>query len=154
MRMRFRIGRKKYMFYPEDQFLDSWNSYITLVLLFTAIVAPIKVAFVEDETQIWHFINFIVDFSFLIDILVTFNSAFINEETLMIVDNRNLISITYLSGWFWIDVLSIIPFDLIANSQNNMNSMMKLLRISRMYKLIKLTRLIRMVKIIKNMSKV
>ena len=152
--MRYREGRKLYMFYPEDEFLDSWNSYITVALIFTSLVAPARVAFVQEETILWFWINFIVDFSFFIDIMVTFNSAIINEADYSIIDNRKQISLIYLTGWFWIDLLSIVPFDLIMQNANNMNSMVKIIRISRMYKLIKLTRLLKMIKIIKDRSKI
>ena len=45
--MRFRDGRKKYILYPEDDFVDRWNTYITFILIFTSLVAPARLAFVE-----------------------------------------------------------------------------------------------------------
>ena len=140
------------MFYPEDEFVDSWNTFITIILIFTSLSAPVKVAFITEETVSWIIVNFVVDFSFFIDIIITFNSAVINAE---IIDDRKIISCLYLSGWFWIDLLSIIPFDIIAHqANNNMNNMVKIIRISRMYKLVKLTRLLKMAKIIKDRSKI
>jgi len=53
-----------------------------------------------------------IDFCFLIDIVVIFNSAFYDDD-FAIVDNRSIISKKYLSGWFFIDVMTIIPFDTI-----------------------------------------
>ena len=55
-------------------------------------------------------VNHIIDFFFLIDIIITFNSEYINENYALVCD-RKVIAINYLKGWFFIDVLSILPFD-------------------------------------------
>ena len=64
------------MFYPEDQLLNKWNLLITLVLLFTSIVTPARIAFVDTDSGLWLTINLLVDVLFAIDILVVFNTAF------------------------------------------------------------------------------
>ena len=52
--------------------------------------------------------------------MINFNLAFTNEF-LEMIDTKKEISMNYLSGWFFIDLLSILPIDLIiiAFSQNN-----------------------------------
>lgn len=56
-----------------------------------------------------------------------------------------------------IDLLSIVPFDIIFSNLSSINgkstSMIRLARIGRMYKLVKLTRLLKMLKIIKDRSR-
>ena len=49
---------------------------------------------------------------FLLELIINFNTAFTNEAK-ELVDDRKRISIKYLSGWFIIDSVSIIPLDLI-----------------------------------------
>ena len=56
----------------------------------------------------------VIDSLFLIDIFVIFNSAFYRDEVELIED-RTTICCDYLKGWFIIDVVSILPFDLIFN---------------------------------------
>jgi hypothetical protein len=68
------------MFYPEDIKLDKWNLVITIVLLFTSIVTPARIAFVEDDNEVWQAINLIIDILFTIDIIVVFNSAYYTED--------------------------------------------------------------------------
>ena len=57
--------------------------------------------------------NFIIDFFFLVDMILTFYSAFY-DENLMIVDNKKQIAKRYLQGWFTIDLLAIIPFEYVT----------------------------------------
>ena len=67
--------------------------------------------------------------------------------------DRKRIAKFYLKGWFTVDLLSIIPFDLMVKSQaNNMTNLVRVTRVGKLYKLIKLTRLIRLLKVLKEKS--
>lgn len=56
--------------------------------------------------------NNAIDILFLCDMFVIFNSAFYDEESYKMTENRNEIACAYLKGWFIIDLVSILPFDL------------------------------------------
>jgi len=58
----------------------------------------------------------------------------------------------YLQGWFIIDFLSIVPFDLLI-SPGNLNDSIRIARIGRMYKLVKMIRLLRILKIVRDRAK-
>lgn len=60
-----------------------------------------------------------------------------------------MIAKEYLTGWFFIDLLAIVPFDLIMGGSSDMNSMVRFARLGRLYKLAKLTKLIRVFKMLK-----
>ena len=49
-------------------------------------------------------------------------------------------------GWFMIDFLAIVPFDIILNA-TQFNSLARVARVGRLYKLVKLSRLFRFLKI-------
>jgi hypothetical protein len=49
---------------------------------------------------------------FAIDTVLIFNTAFYDDNW-ELIDSRKLIAITYMKGWFLIDILAIVPFDLI-----------------------------------------
>ena len=70
-----------------------------------------------------------------------------------IVDDRSVIACRYAKGWFLIDIVAIIPFDvlikLFATASGNYNEMIRIARLGRLYKLVKITRLIRLVKLMK-----
>lgn len=87
---------------------------MTFVLLLTCVLTPLHIAFSdEDNEQKWmNVTNNAIDILFFFDMLVIFNSAFYDDEAFKMKDNRNEIAIAYLKGWFLIDLVSILPFDL------------------------------------------
>ena len=77
-------------------------------------VAPARVAFVTADSHYWIFINFTVDICFFIDMIIVFNSALYDSDFNIIQDRKEIANI-YLKGWFFIDLVSIIPFDFVMN---------------------------------------
>lgn len=56
--------------------------------------------------------NYTIDILFGLDILVNFNLAYENED-FVTIDDRSKIAKEYLKGWFAIDFLAIVPFDIV-----------------------------------------
>lgn len=55
---------------------------------------------------------------------------------------------TYLTSWFFVDVFSIIPFDLIFNNDsNNANRVTRFSRINKIYRLVRLAKTFRIFRI-------
>ena len=50
---------------------------------------------------------------FFIDVILTFNTAILDDTNWTIEDNRKLIAKEYLVGWFTVDVLACFPFGLL-----------------------------------------
>lgn len=147
--------------YPENSVKASWDNLITILLIFTCVITPYRIAFESVDTLGWSITNYTIDFLFLIDIFLNFNTAFYDDD-FGIIEDRWTISKQYLTGWFVIDVLAIFPFDLIANTQQRVdhasssaqvNEMVRLTRLGRMYKIIKLLRLVRVIKLQKKGEK-
>jgi len=77
------------------------------------LLTPFNIAFGQIEEPIgWVLVNFTIDFCFLVDIMVIFNSAYYDEE-FIIVEDRKMIAKEYITSWFTIDLLAILPFDYI-----------------------------------------
>jgi hypothetical protein len=76
--MKERDNRKAFMFYPEDPTKGNWDLFITIVLLWTCIATPARIAFEDGNTVEvgWETVKWIVDFLFLIDIVINFNTAY------------------------------------------------------------------------------
>jgi len=82
-RMIFREVKRAFILYPEDKPKVYWDVYITIILLFSCISTPYGIAFGEsDET-----FSYIIDFSFLIDIMIIMSSSYYDDEC-MIVEHR------------------------------------------------------------------
>ena len=57
-------------------------------------------------------INSFLDTFFFIDIIFNFNTAYY-DEYYAIEDKRNVIAKSYITSFFMIDLISIVPFDVI-----------------------------------------
>lgn len=147
-----RKNRKTCIVYPEDPLKSYWDMLITLILMITCITTPMDIAFSENNIGLSiDYFSFFIDAMFLIDIIFIFNTAFYNSD-MDIIDSRAAITKSYITGWFFIDFLAIVPFDIILNA-TQFNSMVRIARFGRLYKLVKLTRLLRVLKIFKEQNK-
>lgn len=108
-------GGKFCIFYPEERFTSVWESVISLILVFTSLATPVRIAFAEDESTAWEMLNYTVDILFLMDIIIAFNMAFFDEDNILIVE-RKMIAFHYVRTWFFLDLIAIIPFDLLSSS--------------------------------------
>lgn len=71
------------------------------------------------EYEGYKIFGIIVDLLFLVDIMVNFFSAYQMEDGFEQVDDRKTICINYIKGWFLIDIVAIIPFDIFIHSDVN-----------------------------------
>jgi hypothetical protein len=60
-----------------------------------------------------------MDFLFFIDVILTFNTAILDDNTWTVVDNYKTIASTYLKTWFVIDVLACFPFGLLNHGDHD-----------------------------------
>ena len=122
-----------------------WDLVTLLLLLFTAIVTPVEVAFME--TVLWSvlfLINRSVDCLFIFDIFLNFFVAIVDPEDGQLVFHHPTIVKEYLRGWFWIDVISVMPFDLVSLVfASDGVGKLKILRVLRLLRLMKLLRILR-----------
>lgn len=74
----------------------------------------------------------IIDCIFLVDMLLSFCSAYYNEVE-EVIDSRRLIVCGYLKSWFFIDLISILPIQHFLSESSNVNSLGQLAKIPRFY---------------------
>ena len=98
------------MIYPNYDWKRNWDALITLILLITCMITPYRLAFAGADPPFWLFVNIAVDLMFAIDIVLSFLTAYYTDEY-ELVDNRCKIAKNYLTSWFIIDFLAIIPFE-------------------------------------------
>ncbi|KAL1503237.1 hypothetical protein AB1Y20_011293 [Prymnesium parvum] len=133
-----------------------WDAVTALALVFTALVTPFEVALLDsNDVSTLFIVNRVVDMIFVIDIVLQF--FLITEKGTgaghqFLITHRD-ISINYLKGWFFIDVLSVgvSAFDIVIVMQGDASdlSRVKILRTVRVMRLIKLMRLLRASRIMK-----
>ena len=98
------------MIYPSNTAKQVWDMVVMLLLIYTAIFVPIKVCFLESSSDVQFIIDLVVDFLFLTDIVLTFNTALEDQQGIYIV-KRAKIAKAYCLGWFFIDFFTSIPSD-------------------------------------------
>lgn len=114
-RMRKVKDRKCCMCYPNDKLKVSWDILVTIVLIYSIFETPYTMAFssvtsdMEESTGSLVF-SYFIDCMFGADIIVSFISAYTNEEKVLI-DDRKMVAKQYVSGWFVIDLIATLPFD-------------------------------------------
>ncbi|KAF4796870.1 Potassium voltage-gated channel subfamily H member 7 [Turdus rufiventris] len=101
-----------------------WDWLILLLVIYTAIFTPYSAAFLLNDTEDrkrrecgyscspLNVVDLIVDIMFIIDILINFRTTYVNQNEEVVSDPAK-IAIHYFKGWFLIDMVAAIPFDLL-----------------------------------------
>ena len=98
------------MIYPNNSIKGNWDMLLTVILVFTCMVTPYRIAFVEYDDEAWTFLNTTIDIMFAVDMILCFLTAYYTEE-FELIEDRCVIAFTYMKSWFLIDVLAIFPFE-------------------------------------------
>ena len=142
--------KKNFIILPDSKFKKLWDSLIAIVILYSSICTPYKLAFIDSNSNREDVVDIIVDVLLGIDLVLNFFSAYYDSEE-NLVKSRKKIIIKYLKGWFAIDFISIFPFFLIINNNkaSSISRLSKVSKIPKIYKLLKLTKLLRITKMSK-----
>lgn len=153
---KFRVAkkgrRKRCLLQPEGWFRQLWDLIVLVILMYTALVVPFRVAFFSEVFwDGWTVCDFVLDGLFLTDVLLTFITVQVHDDGQRISD-RAVIACSYLKSWFWMDLLACIPFSLLDYYSSQLpikhgyNTMLRLLRLPRLYKLFRLARILKALK--------
>ncbi|XP_037496368.1 potassium channel AKT2/3 isoform X2 [Jatropha curcas] len=106
---------KGWIISPMDSRYRSWESFMVVLVAYSAWVFPFEVAFLNASSITGLYIaDNIVDLFFAVDIVLTFLVAYIDSRTQLLVRDRRKIAVRYLSTWFLMDVASTVPFELLG----------------------------------------
>jgi hypothetical protein len=81
-------------------------------------MSPFRIAFIDEDSEVWKVINWSIDIIFGIDIIVIFNTAYLDVD-FMLIHDRSVLATNYLKGWFSIDIIAILPFEIVMGEGNN-----------------------------------
>ena len=100
-----------------------------------------NIAFAIEQTTFMDIFNLCIDMLFMVDIVVSFRTTFINTKTGDEIWNPKMIGKRYvLGGRFWIDLLSSIPMDQFGSGDAAeflaAFGMLKLMRVTRISRII------------------
>jgi hypothetical protein len=98
----------------------------------------------------WVFLNLFLQLMFLTDIFVQCFSVVPSTRKKEAIIDRKLILINYCKTWMLIDIISIVPYDLIfhellyMSDEFNLGNAAKLLRLARFVRVFKMIRVIKL----------
>ena len=125
---------------------EKWDLLILLLIFYSAVTVPLRVCFAaEAEGWLWT-LDVCVTFLFLLDVYFSFNTVFLDYRTGEWVIDRWRIARAYFFSWFWIDVPSSVPvevIDVLFYSEGPSNPALGLLRVLRLFRLLRLLRLLK-----------
>ncbi|KAK9050526.1 hypothetical protein SSX86_030504, partial [Deinandra increscens subsp. villosa] len=107
-----RIKLRNFIISPYDRRYRSWETYLVVLVLYTAWVSPFEFGFLERPERPLSIIDNIVNGFFAIDIILTFFVAYLDKSSYLLVDNPKQIAWRYISTWLVFDVVSTIPSEL------------------------------------------
>lgn len=90
-------------------------------------------------------LNRFVDIIFFTDIFIQCRTPYRDEQTGRLVLDVKKITIKYVSSWFFLDLISVLPFEFLGNILHSGSSLaqLSLLRFFRLTRLLKLLRVFR-----------
>ena len=99
---------------PDGSFKTKWNFLIVILILYSIIVTPYRIAFSPtlqgrvDSLNFSFFLEIFVETVLVMDIIINFFQAYYDEEENLVI-SRNKIVVNYLQGWFIIDMGTSLP---------------------------------------------
>ncbi|XP_048846837.1 potassium voltage-gated channel subfamily H member 7-like [Brienomyrus brachyistius] len=146
-----RIERLTILHY--SPFKAVWDWLILLLVIYTAIFTPYSAAFLLNDQEEQkrrecgyacnplNLVDLIVDIMFIIDILINFRTTYVNLND-EVVSHAGKIAVHYFKGWFLIDMVAAIPFDLLifGSGSDETTTLIGLLKTARLLRLVRVAR--------------
>ncbi|KAM9845437.1 voltage-gated inwardly rectifying potassium channel KCNH6-like [Aulostomus maculatus] len=138
-----------------------WDWVILLLVIYTAIFTPYSATFLlsDQEEAAMHtcgyscsplnVVDLIVDIMFIVDIIINFRTTYVNSND-EVVSQSARIAVHYFKGWFLIDMVAAIPFDLLiyrsgeevlrGGGEGETTTLIGLLKTARLLRLVRVAR--------------
>ncbi|XP_019747034.1 potassium voltage-gated channel subfamily H member 7-like isoform X1 [Hippocampus comes] len=130
-----------------------WDWLILLLVIYTAILTPYSAAFLLNDIEEQrrrecgyscsplNVVDLMVDIMFIVDILINFRTTYVNSNE-EVVSHPGKIAIHYFKGWFLIDMVAAIPFDLLifGSGSDETTTLIGLLKTARLLRLVRVAR--------------
>jgi len=136
-----------------------WDVLMVMALLLVCFLSPYEAGFLMDDKDLsflkhggdWIFwLNRLMDLLFIADMVLQFFIMYpvVERFGIVWVSDPKLIVRRYLTSWFGMDLVSVLPFDILGLLVSSGDvSKLRLIRSVRMLRLLKLVRLLRGVRI-------
>jgi len=134
----------------------AWDMLVILLVLCDSVVIPVQLAEFRTSPEfddVWLCTTVSI---FFCDLVLNFWTGYQGDmkqgQEKQLVTSKAMIAIHYLRGWFWIDFLSTVPWNVIAGAlkpKSEKNTTSDGLKLAKVVKLMRLLRLMRMLRLCK-----
>jgi hypothetical protein len=128
-------------------FRKHWDILIIILAIYNSITIPLTIAFEPKDMSVTSFqiLDSVIDLVFLIDIIITFRTTYIDTKIGREIIDPITIALTYFSNGLLIDFVSSMPFaDMVPSSApawfQSLLSMLGLLKVLRIFRISKFIR--------------
>ncbi len=142
----------KFMVHPNHPIKIFFDMVVMLCILSIGIMLPIEIAFDINTTAVLEGFFYVI---FGVDLVLGFHTGFWHRGQLVL--NRWMASKRYMTTWFVIDILSLLPFDMMtdwllrgdADTLGSSFKATKVFRATKTLRALRALRLIRLMRIVK-----
>lgn len=133
----------QYFFQPDSPFLQYWNFILMTAVVYISIFVPIRVGFTIPTEKPEQILDVLLDFFFLVDMSFNFRTAYIDNNTKVVIHDPQLVARRYLTGWFTMDLFSSLPIAIMSLIDESVENL-TFFKIFRFLKIFRITRLMRL----------
>ncbi|CAH2077212.1 unnamed protein product [Thlaspi arvense] len=109
------VKLRSFIVSPFDPRYRAWDWFLVLLVLYTAWASPFEFGYLQTPKAPLSILDNIVNGFFAVDIILTFFVAFLDKSTYLLVDDPKRIAWRYTFTWLLFDVVSTVPYELIAS---------------------------------------
>ena len=103
------------LIHPNKRFKLWWDFFIMVFAIYNAIIFPLEAGYKFEPWFFLKLFNWIVDFCFIFDIVLTFRTIYFDSRTGEPVTKGYKIAVNYMfKGRFAIDIIASIPFEFLG----------------------------------------
>lgn len=102
------------LIYPDHYLKVMWNFFVTLLVVISCIQTAAMIAFELNDVATLA-LNYSIDLCFLTDLVLNFFTPYYEDDEYIVIEDHGMIACHYLQGWFAIDLIAIIPFEVLFN---------------------------------------
>ncbi|KAI4490064.1 hypothetical protein M0804_004246 [Polistes exclamans] len=103
----------RYTIHPFSIFRKYWEAIMVITGFITLIINPIFLSFYMNKKEQWYIFSNVLDGIILCDTIMCFFTGYYDHWTNIVILDRRIIAIKYIKSTFIVDVLSILPYQLI-----------------------------------------
>lgn len=146
-----KMKRNPWVLSPRKPWVQKWDLGMTLLLVYTIIMTPYEVAFLQPHYDALFVLNQLASVYFLIDMTVQCRLAYLDPKKKTYVYDLGIILRNYCTYWLAPDFLSVFPFDIFviearSDESSQLSKVIHKLRVVRLLRLFRLFKLLRIIR--------